>query len=127
MLFQKRTVATLQTLLLLPAILFLTSVLVGTGDPPQYGLAHAAHRIVAWYSRRIWTLGLLLLLLPFSALVAGCAALLRDWQANTEIRPVAGQAPLTTKPAPLATLIVGWATVTPAGILGVVVLHMLAN
>src|SRR5262249_56837211 len=104
-----------------------TAVLLGHGHRPQFGLATAAHRIVAWYSRRIWTLGLLLLLLPFSALVAGCAALLRDWQANTEIRPVAGQAPLTTKPAPLATLIVGWATVTPPGILHLPVLHMLAN
>jgi hypothetical protein len=121
MLSQKRVVASLQTLLLLPAILFLTSVLVGTGDPPQYGLAYAAHRIVAWYAARMWTLGLLLLLLPFSALVAGCAALLRDWQGN------AGTRPLATKPAPRATLIVGWATVTSAGILGVVVMHMLAN
>jgi hypothetical protein len=127
MLTQKRIVAALQTVLLLPAILFLTSVLVATGDPPQYGLAHAAHRIVEWYSERMWTLGLLLLLLPFSALVAGCAALLRDWQGNTGTRRGAARAPLTAKPAPLATLIVGWATVTSAGILGVVVLHMLAN
>jgi len=123
MLSQKRLVATLQTLFLLPAILFLTAVLVGTGDPPQYDLAHVAHRIVAWYAGRMWTLGVLLLLLPFGALVAGCAAVLRDWQGNTEIRPVAAQA----SPTPFATLIVGWATVTSAGILGIVVLHMLAN
>jgi len=108
-------------------MLFLTSVLVGTGDPPQYGLAHAAHRIVAWYAVRVWTLGLLLLLLPFGALVAGCAALLRDWPEKTETRTGAAPAPLNAKPAPLAMLIVGWATVTSAGILGIVVLHMLAN
>src|SRR5262249_21389817 len=101
--------------------------LVGTGDPPQYELAHVARRIVAWYSGRMWPLWLLLLLLPFVALVAGCATLLRSWQGDTGTRPVAPRASLAAIPAPLATLVVGWATVTSVGILGVVVLHMLAN
>jgi len=124
---QMRLVAILQTVLILPAMLFLTSVLVGAGDPPQYELAHVARRVVAWYAGRTWTLGLLLLLLPFVALVAGGATVLRGWQGDTETRPVAPRASLAAIPAPLATLVVGWATFTSVGILGVVMLHMLSN
>jgi uncharacterized membrane protein len=63
-----------------------------------------------WYSARMWTLWLLLLILPFAVLVSGCATLLRSRQRGAELPPfVAG------------------ATLASAGILTVVVLHMLAN
>jgi hypothetical protein len=121
-----RAVAAIQTACILPAALFLTSALVGLGDPPQYELAHAAQRVVAWYSRQQWTLEILLILLPFAALVAGCSMLLRSWKGETQAAtPV--QPALAAIPAPVATLFVGWATLTSAGILGVVALHMLAN
>ena len=103
-----RVVAAVQAALIAPAALFLASVLVGTGDPPQYELAHVAHRIVAAYAGRGWTLWLLLLALPGGALLSGSAAL-----AQSGVRP--------------ATLAVAGATVAAAGILAVVVLHTLAN
>ena len=121
-----RAVAIAQLAFILPAALFLTSVLVSVGDPPQYELAHLAQRIVAWYSGKWWTLEFLLILLPFVALVAGCTALLRGWSGELRHEPVT-RAALATIPAPIATLFVGWATVTSASILGVVALHMLAN
>jgi hypothetical protein len=105
-----RTVAAMQLALILPAALFLTAVLVSAGDARQYDLALVAHRIVMWYSGRMWTLWLLLLALPLAVLVSGCATLLRNWNR-----------------VPLATLFVAGTTMTSAGILAVVVLHMLAN
>ncbi len=119
-------VATLQTVLIVPGVLFLTSVLVSAGDPPQYELAHVAQRIVSWYTGRTWTLGVLLLLLPLAGLVAGCATLIHDWRGEIQIQPAA-RSSLAAIPAPFATLVVGWATLTSAEILAVVVLHMLAN
>ena len=74
-----RLVAALQLALLFPAALFLAAVLVGTGDAPQYELARVAQGIVAWYAARMWTLWLLLLILPLAVLAAGCATLLGSW------------------------------------------------
>ena len=80
-----RVVAAVQVALVLPAALFLTAVLVGTGDAPQYGLARIAQRIVMWYSARMWTLWLLLLALPFVVLIAGCVTLRRSWNRHIEL------------------------------------------
>jgi hypothetical protein len=116
----------MQVALIFPAALFVTAVLVAAGDAPQYDLAHTAHRIVMWYSARIWTLWLLLLALPFAVLVTGCATLLRSWNGGVE-QPHTSRPSLAMIPAPLATLFVAGTTLTSAGILAIVVLHMLAN
>jgi len=121
-----RVVATMQLALIFPAALFLTSVLVGVGDAPQYDLARFAQRIVKWYSARGWTLWLLLLVLPFGVLVTGCATLRRTWNGNVEL-PLAARPSLAMIPAPLATLFIAWTTLTSACVLAIVVLHMLAN
>jgi hypothetical protein len=71
--------AAFELLLILPAGLFLTAVLVGAGDRPQYELAHWAQRIVAWYAARMWTLWILLLALPIAAFVTGSGTLMRGW------------------------------------------------
>jgi hypothetical protein len=105
---ETRLVAAVQLALIFPAALFLTAVLVGAGKAPQYELAHLAQRIITWYSGRIWTLWLLLVTLPLAVLVTGCATLLRS-------------------STPVATFLVAGTTLTSAGILAVVVLHMMAN
>jgi hypothetical protein len=120
-----RFVAAMQLTLVFPAALFLTAVLVAAGDAPQYDLARIAQRIVIWYSVRMWSLWLLLLALPFVALVTGCATLLRSWKGDFEL-PHARQS-LVMLPAPLSTLFVAGTTMTAASILVIVVLHMLAN
>lgn len=112
-----RLIAAMQVALILPAALFMTAVLVGAGDAPQYDLAGVAQGVVTWYSGRMWTLWLLLLALPFAVLVTGCATLLRSGVRQS----------LAMIPAPLATLFVAGATLASAGILAVVGLHMLAN
>ncbi len=121
-----RVVAAMQLALIFPAALFMTAVLVAAGDAPQYDLARIAQRIVMWYSARMWTLWLLLVALPFAVLVTGCATLLRSWNGDVEL-PHAARQSLATIPAPLATLFVAGTTLTSAGILAIVVLHMLAN
>jgi hypothetical protein len=105
-----RLIAALQLTLISPAILFLAAVLVGAGGPPQHDLAFAfaAQAIVSWYAARMWTLWLLLLVLPLAALAAGFIALPRSWNDD-------------------GTFFVAGTTFTSVGILAVVVLHMLAN
>jgi hypothetical protein len=122
-----RIVAAMQLALICPAALFMAAVLVGAGDPPQYDLARLAQRVVMWYSARMWTLWLLLLALPFAVLVAGCVTLLRSWNRDVALPHAARQSLATMIPAPLATFFVAGTTLTSAGILAVVVLHMLAN
>ncbi len=113
-----RVLAVVQAALIGPAVVFLTAVLIGVGAPPQYELAHRVQRFVAWFSGKRWTLQVLLILLPFAALMAGASMLLQMWNREPEVSPSS---------APIATLFVGWATLTSAGILTVVALHMLAN
>jgi hypothetical protein len=121
-----RTAAVVQLVLIAPAVLFLTAVFVGIGDPPQYELAHIARGIVAWYAGRVWTLWFLLLALPCAAAIAGGGTLLRAWHAGDD-QPLAPRPSLAMIPAPLATLVVGATTLMSAAIMAVVVLHMLAN
>jgi hypothetical protein len=123
---QTRVVAATQLAFIFPAALFMAAVLVGAGDA-QYDLARVAQRIVMWYSVRMWTLWLLLLVLPFGVLLAGCATLLRSWNHDIELPPAARRSLATMIPAPLATLFVAGTTMTSAGILAIVVLHMLAH
>ena len=122
-----RLVAAMQLALIFPAALFMTAVLVGVGDPPQYDLARIAQRIVMWYSARLWTLWLLLLALPFAVLVSGAVTLVRNWNRSIELPYAVRQSLATMIPAHLATLFVAGTTLTSAGILAIVVLHMLAN
>lgn len=116
----------MQAVLIFPAALFLTAVLVATSRPSQYDLACIAQRIVTWYAERTWTLGLLLLALPLAVLGGGCAMLLRSWNGDGGPQE-ASRHSLAMIPAPVATLFVAGTTLISAGILAIVVLHMLAN
>ncbi len=106
----KRSVATTELLLILPAALFMTALFVRTLQPLQYEPARTAQQVVMWYAGRTWTLWVLLIAMPISVLAIGCATLSRGW-----------------KRAQPATLLVATATVTAGGILAIVILHMLAN
>lgn len=119
-----RSVAVMQLGLILPACLFLAAVLITAGDqPPQYDLARLAQSLVNWYSVRAWTLFLFLLALPVASLVTGGVTLLAHGNRGGDVAHP-GEWSMT---APIATLIVGWATITSAGILAVVAMHIAAN
>ena len=89
----------MQLALILPAALFMTSVLAAS-DPRDDDLARFAQQIVMWYSGRMWTLWLRLLALPVGVLTAGSAALQRRWNGDVEV-PLTN---LTTTPVTLLSL-----------------------
>lgn len=121
-----RIVAALQLVLILPAVLFMTSLLLRSLQPQQYEPAHSAQQVVLWYAARMWSLWILLLALPIAVLVTGCATLLLGWKRDAAL-PSAARQLLAVVRAQFAMLVVAAATLTAGGILAIVVLHMLAD
>ena len=123
-----RIAAAAELLLLFPAALFMTALVVRNLQPLQNEPAHMAEQLVQWYSGRMWTLWVLLLALPFTALITGCATLLGSRNRVSE-PPLAGSPAL---PATIvrwhpATVLVAVATLVAGVMLAIVVLHMAAN
>jgi hypothetical protein len=106
---RKRGAAAVAGALLLPAVLFMTALIVRRVVPAPG--AGAAEGIVQWYAARMWTLWLLLLAMPAAALAVGAVCLADSWTRRERLDVVASAAP----------------TLTAAAILAIVVLHMLAN
>ena len=79
-----------------------------------------------WYAARMWTLWVLLFGLPLTVLVSGCAALLHGWNRDI-VLPLTARQSLAMVRAHLATLLIAATTLTAVVILGIVVLHVLAN
>ena len=99
-----------------PAAFFFAALIVRNVTSSHDEPARTAQQVVMWYAGRIWTLWLLLLALPFGALVTGCAALQQNWGYHGSATQFARQ-----------TFVITLATVAAAGIIGVVLLHMLSN
>jgi len=80
-----------------------------------------------WYAARprigLW---IFLMALPFVVLVTGCAALLRIWHADADLRQAARQA-LAAVRAHLAMLLVAVATLISGCVLAIVALHSLTD
>ena len=123
----KYTVATTELLLIFPAALFMAALFLRNVQPQQYEPAHTAQQIVMWYAARPRT-GLwgLLVALPLTVLVTGCATLLRKWSDEIELRQATRNV-LSTLGSHLATAIVAVATLIAGGILAIVALHMLTD
>jgi hypothetical protein len=121
-----RIIALIELALIFPAALFMTALVVRNISPPQYQPAHIAQQLVMWYAGRMWTLWVLLLALPFIVLVMGCATLGHSRNRDIELLHTARHS-LAVVRARLATLFVVATTLAAAGILVIVVLHMLAN
>jgi hypothetical protein len=113
--------AVLELLLMLPATLFMAALVIR--NLPLHEMADSAQRIIMWYSGRVWTLWVLLLALPFTVLITGCVALFRD---QMEL-PNAARQPVAIIRAQPVTLFVAVLALSAAGILAIVVLHMLTN
>lgn len=121
-----RLTAALQLLLIFPAAFFMTALLLRYLRPLPYEPAHTAQRIVMWYAGHMWTLWVLLLALPLAALVLGCATLFGPWNRGVGLGSAARHALAKVRAYPAAFLVAA-TTLTAAGILVIVVLHMLAN
>jgi hypothetical protein len=123
----KPALAATEVLLVIPAALFMTALVVRSLQPQQYEPAHTAQRIVDWYAARphlgLWVL---LAALPFIVLFTGAITLLRSWRADAELRrSVLGM--LQTLRAQFSTVLVALATFAAACILAIVALHVLAG
>jgi hypothetical protein len=117
-----RVVGALQLVLIFPAALFMTAVVVRNVEPLQ----ERAQGIVMLYAGRVWTLWVLLLALPLCVLFTGCATLLHGWNRDVELPNTVRPSLLAFRP-PSATLFVAATTLAAAGIFAIVILHMLAN
>ena len=71
----QRTLVATELLLLVPASLFMTALLVRRWGPLEVEPAHTAQEIAMWYASRQWTLPVLLVILPLAALAFGATAL----------------------------------------------------
>ncbi len=114
----RRAAPIAQFLLLLPAAVFMLSLILRRMGPMQYEPAHTAQQIVLWYSGRIWTLWILLALLPLAVLSIGCAALISQSVGSTAPRQI---------PANRTTVFIVVLTLASAVILLIVGVHMLMN
>ncbi len=119
------TRALVQVLLILPAVLFLTAVVI-QDLPVQNEPAHTAHRIVMWYATRQWTLWGLLIALPMAVLVIGSMTLACNRSYHMHL-PQAAHRTLPAIQARGPMVFVAVTTLTAGVILAIVLMHMLAN
>jgi hypothetical protein len=118
----KRAVAVVELLLIAPAVLFMVSLFVREVQP----LAQTG-RVVGWFAHHL-VLGLYVSLfsMPLAAFIAGCAVLLHSWRNDPKFRTTTANLLIAAKDQ-WASLLVAAATVSAAGILFIVALHLLTE
>ena len=124
----RRTVAAIELVLVCPAALFVVALFVRSIQSQDLEPAYTANRVVMWYVGLGPSVGLwgLLVTLPLTVLCVGGATLLQDWATDAELRRAVQQT-LATLRQHTATALVTAATFSAAGILAIVVMHMLTN
>jgi hypothetical protein len=121
-----RIIAVLELVLIFPAALFMTALMLRNLQPLQYEPARSAQQLVMWYAGRMWTLWVLLLGLPFIVLISGCAELLRSWNRDVML-PLTSRKSVAMVRVHLASLFLAATTFIAGVILAVALLHILAN
>jgi hypothetical protein len=119
-----RIIAFFQLVLIFPAALFMASLAVRNLGQLKDQPAHAAQQIVMWYAGRLWTLRVLLFVLPCMVLFGGCVALRtrnRGTEQHGTQRPLASSRPRWT------VRLISVTTVASAGILAIVGFHVLTH
>ena len=110
-----------------PAILFVAALFLSQVPPPGSQPARTAQRIVAWYAAHPqFSLWVLLLLLPFSALILGTGALVRTWGDNPQLQQYTWRAfeeTLEHWPA----MSIGGATLLAGGVLVMITAHLMGG
>jgi hypothetical protein len=123
----KRTIATIELLLVFPAALFMTALFVRNIQPTQYEPAHSAQRLVDWFSKRpVLGLDVCLIALPFAAFVIGCFTVWRQWRRDAQFRDSTLNA-LAAIHAQSAAVLIAGATLVAGGVLGIVALHVITD
>ena len=123
----RRVIAATQGLLIFPAILFMSALILRQMSPLQHEPAHTSQQIVMWYAGRMWTLWVLLITLPLAVVVTGCLTFLRSWSRERELPgSVQAWSSVTILADPVMRF-VGALTLTAGVILAIVAVHMAAN
>lgn len=123
----KRILAALQLLLIAPALLFMSALVLRQLSALQQEPASASHHIVIWYAGRTRTLWTLLITLPLMVLITGSVALLRSWSKAAELPDRGRTQALRMVHADGPTLFIALMTLTAGVILAIVALHMAVN
>jgi hypothetical protein len=123
----RRSLAALELLLVLPALLFMTALFARNIQPQQYQPAHTAQVIVDWFAARTHIgLWLLLIALPLAVLIIGAVTLLREWRHDDSLRDAARKMLGLTR-AHAAALLIACTTATAFVILAIVALHVITD
>lgn len=124
----KPVVAATELLLIFPAALFMTALFLREVQPQQFEPAHTAALIVGWYAHGpVWlTLWIFLMAMPLAVFLLGGTTLLRAWKSDNELRHAVREIAAVIR-VHIATLLIVAATLTAAGILGIVALHAVTD
>ena len=123
----RRTLATLEVVLIFPAVLFMMALFVRSVQPHQFEPAHTAQRIVDWYAARIQVgLWLFLMALPLAVLSIGCVSLVRSWRSDAALRQ-AGLECFGAIRRHFSMLVVALATAASAVILGIMASRVITD
>jgi cytochrome b561 len=124
--FTNDVIAAWALILVGPAVLFVTALVMRQVAPRESRPVRVADRIVRWYAAHpqlaLWVL---LLFLPLSALILGSAALLRTWGDNPKLRYFTWRA-LAEIPEHWPALSIGGATLIAFGVLVMITAHLMA-
>jgi hypothetical protein len=118
----KQTFAIVELILVLPAALFMTALLLREVQP-----AAQTGRVVEWFSHHV-VLGLdiFLVAMPLAAFIGGCAMVLRSWRRDAQFRRATLEM-ISTARAHVASLLIAGATLVAGGVLVVVAMHMITE
>ena len=123
----RRSLAALELLLVLPAVLFMTALFTRSIQPTQFEPAHTAQLIVDWYAARTHVgLWLFLIAFPLAVLIIGASTLLRSWRRDQDLREATLRM-LALIRAHAATVLIACTTATAFGILAIVALHLITD
>ncbi len=118
----ERMVPLAQLALILPAGLFMVSLILRGLGPMHVEPSRTAQQIILWYSGRIWTLWVLLTLLPLGVLSIGCVVLVSRWANGSAPRRL-----LASICSNRSTMLIATLTLVSAVILLIVGAHVLMN
>lgn len=123
----RTSLAALELALIVPATLFMAALFLRSIQPVQFEPAYTAQRIVDWYAARTHLgLWVFLIALPLAVLLIGAVTLVRAWRSNAAFRAAAAVCAQAIR-RHFAVLVVALATATSAGILCIVVMHLLTD
>jgi hypothetical protein len=123
----KRSIATLEWLLIIPGAVFMLALFLRNVQPTPYEPGQTARRLVDWFGQHpVLALDIFLIALPFAAFVIGSATVLRSWRADAQLRQAARET-LATVRVHFAAVLIAAATLVAGGILAIVALHVITD